>query len=80
MYAFTICNEPTLIGYYITKMSFNQLGESNCCLKIVINHYRDNFKKLLRIAIGDSSSRETERERDLCVISSARVALTYKCC
>ena len=49
MYAFPICNEPTLIGYYITKMSFNQLGESNC-LKIIINHYRDNIKKLEEIS------------------------------
>ena len=49
MYAFPICNEPTLIGYYITKMSFHQLGESNC-LKIVINHYRDNIKKLEEIS------------------------------
>ena len=37
------------IGYYITKMSFNQLGESNC-LKIIINHYRDNIKKLEEIS------------------------------
>ena len=49
MYAFPICNEPTLIGYYITKMSFRGLGESNC-LKIIINHYRDNIKKLEEIS------------------------------
>ena len=37
-YAFPICDDPSLIGYHITKMSFNKLGESNC-LKIIINHY-----------------------------------------
>ena len=30
-------------------MSFNKLGESNC-LKIIINHYRDNYGKIKEIS------------------------------
>ena len=48
-YAFPICDDPSLIGYHITKMSFNKLGESNC-LKIIINHYRDNYQKIKEIS------------------------------
>ena len=47
MDAFPLCphDEPTLIGHHIKKMSFNGLGESNC-LKIIVNEYRDDIKKL----------------------------------
>ena len=48
-YAFPICDDPSLIGYHITKMSFNKLGESNC-LKIIINHCRDNYQKIKEIS------------------------------
>ena len=48
-YAFPICDDPSLIGYHITKMSFNKLGESNC-LKIIINHYRGNHQKIKEIS------------------------------
>jgi hypothetical protein len=33
-YAFPICDDPSLIGYHITKMSFNKLGESNCLTQV----------------------------------------------
>ena len=48
-YAFPICDDPSLIGYHITKMSFNKLGEGNC-LKIIIDHYRDNYQKIKEIS------------------------------
>ena len=49
MYAFPICDDPSLIGYHIKNMSFNKLGEGNC-LKIIINHYRDNYVKIKEIS------------------------------
>ena len=33
-YAFPICDDPSLIGYHINKMSFNKLGESNCLTQV----------------------------------------------
>ena len=33
-YAFPICDDPSLIGYHINKMSFNKLGKSNCLTKV----------------------------------------------
>ena len=41
--------DPTKIGYYIQKMSFNRLGEG-LCLKIIVNHYKGDISKLKEIS------------------------------
>ena len=57
MYAFPITTDPEKIGYYIQKMTLNQIGEG-MILKAVINHYRDDISKLKEI----SQSRGTNLE------------------
>ena len=54
MYAFPITEDPMLIGYYVHKMTMlnskgQRLGEGDC-LKIIVNHYRDNVQKLEEIS------------------------------
>jgi hypothetical protein len=57
MYAFPITTESDKLGYYIQKMTLNQIGEGKM-LKAVINHYRDDISKLKEI----SQSRGTNLE------------------
>ena len=58
MYAFPITEDPALIGYHITRMSFNRLGESNC-LKIIINAYRSNYQKIEEISRSRGTNTQT---------------------
>ena len=37
------------IGYYIKKLTFNELGEG-ACLKIIVNHYKDDISRLMEIS------------------------------
>ena len=52
---FPIADSDDKIGYYIQKHSFNGLGEG-ACMKIVINHYKDDINMLKLI----SNSRGTD--------------------
>ena len=58
MYAFPISEDPALIGYHITRMSFEKLGESNC-LKIIINAYRSNYQKIEEISRSRGTNTQT---------------------
>ena len=58
MYAFPITEDPALIGYHISNMSFNRLGESNC-LKIIINAYRSNYQKIEEISRSRGTNTQT---------------------
>ena len=58
MYAFPITEDPALIGYHITRMSFNKLGESKC-LKIIINAYRSNYQKIEEISRSRGTNTQT---------------------
>ena len=49
MYAFPITTDPEKIGYYIQKMTLNQLGEGRI-LKIIIDHYKSDYSKIQEIA------------------------------
>ena len=62
MDSFPIEEDPALIGYRINKMTLpdkkgNRLGESNC-LKIIVNHYRDNYQKLKEISLSRGTNLE----------------------
>ena len=57
MYCFPLTNDPEKIGYHVKKLTFRELGEG-ACLKIIINHYRDDISKLREI----SQSRGTNLE------------------
>ena len=57
LYCFPITEDPDKIGYYIQKMSFRELGEG-ACMKIIINHYRNDITRLKEI----SQSRGTNLE------------------
>jgi len=37
------------IGYYIKKLTFNELGEG-ACLKIIVNHYKADYARLKEIS------------------------------
>ena len=58
LYAFPITEDPALIGYHITRMSFNRLGESNC-LKIIIKAYRSNYQKIEEISRSRGTNTQT---------------------
>jgi len=55
MYCFPLADSPEKIGYVVKKISFAQLGEG-LCLKMIINHYRDDIQRLKEI----SQSRGTD--------------------
>ena len=64
MYCFPVTDDATKIGYYINKWSMpdprkdgERLGEGNY-LKIIVNHYRDDYKKIEEI----SRSRGTNKD------------------
>ena len=57
MYCFPVTTDPEKIGYYIQKMTLNQIGEG-ACLKVIINHYRGDIQRLKEI----SQSRGTNLE------------------
>ena len=58
MYCFPITEDSDKIGYYIQKMSFRELGES-ACLKIIINHYRDDITRIKEISQSRGTNLET---------------------
>ena len=58
LYAFPITTESDKLGYYIQKMTLNQIGESKM-LKVVINHYRDDISKLKEISQSRGTNLET---------------------
>ena len=57
MYCFPLATDPDKIGYYVQKLTFNELGEG-AMLKIIINHYRGDISRLKEI----SQSRGTNLE------------------
>lgn len=57
MYCFPLTTEPDKIGYHVSKLTLNQIGEGKM-LKAVINHYRDDISRLKEI----SQSRGTNLE------------------
>jgi len=57
LYCFPLTTEPDKIGYWVSKLTLNQMGEGKI-LKAVINHYRDDISKLKEI----SQSRGTNLE------------------
>ena len=57
LYAFPLTDDPEKIGYYVKKLTFREIGEG-ACLKVIINHYRDDISRLKEI----SQSRGTNLE------------------
>ena len=55
---FPITMDPTKIGYYVQKLSFNQLGES-ALLKIIIKHHLTDYKKIQEISISRGTDTNT---------------------
>jgi hypothetical protein len=49
MFSFPLTDSPDKIGYYVQKLTFRQLGEGDC-LKIIINHYRNDISRLKEIS------------------------------
>ena len=49
MYCFPLTDDPEKIGYYVQKLTLNQLGEGRI-LKIIIDHYKSDYSKIQEIA------------------------------
>ncbi len=49
MYCFPLTDSFDKIGYYVNKLTFNNLGEGDL-LKIIINHYKGDYSKIKEIA------------------------------
>ena len=58
LYCFPLTDDPEKIGYYIQKMTLNQLGEGRI-LKIIIERYRDDISKLKEISQSRGTNLET---------------------
>jgi len=58
MYCFPITDDVDKIGYYVQKLSFNKLGEG-ACMKIIVNHYRDDIQRLKEISQSRGTNLET---------------------
>ena len=57
MYAFPITTESDKLGYYIQKMTLNQIGEGKM-LKVIINHYRNDISRLKEISLSRGTNLE----------------------
>ena len=49
LYCFPLTTEPDKIGYWVSKITFRQLGEGRM-LKIIIDHYKSDYSKIQEIA------------------------------
>ena len=57
MYCFPLTTEPDKIGYWVQKLTLNQLGEG-AMLKIIINHYRGDIQRLKEISMSRGTNLE----------------------